>query len=777
MADVRARWRSLVLAGLIAGVAAGLAAACLSGGVRTGTALERLRAKAHTSDALVFSSQVGAFHPDWTLLEDRPEVANLARWALVFGDIGGQEGQDELLFAPADDRWLRTVDRPVIVDGRDLDHDADDELLVAEGLAAQEGIAVGDTVPFTPFTTADAEVPPPSGPHLELRVVGIMRTPLEPLWVADGFAVASRGLLTRHPEVAFYENAAVQLHDGPAAARDLQAHVDGDVAPGTPILDLEVVARRVTATTDVERTVLFLLAAVIALAGVVLAGQVVSRSAAGIGDDARTLSAFGLPRRGIALAAALAHGPAAAVAAVTCLLGVLVVSRWLPFGLAARLDPDLGAQLDLVVTGPACAVVVLAVLGGSFLAAWRVAGTDHGRSHRTRPGLLDWVRTHAPVLVGLGTTMAFRAGRGRRGIPTRPALLGAVVGVMGVAGAATVDAGLHDALAHPERAGMTWDAMVLPAPAETGSGAPGLPVDAVLARPEVDAVARVDRRALSADGVGVPAWALRAVDGSPESPIDLAVLDGRPPEVQGEAAIGPETAKALGVGIGETIELEDGREVTVVGTALFPAEVHAGFDEGIWLRPGDFDDLAPFDEPADRALAVRLTRGVGVDEGVGALAAAVAPTGGFATPAEAPPELTNLQDVVPLPRWLAGFLAVLALAALLHVLTSSARARQHDFAVLRALGVTRRGTRLVVHVQGLATVLAGLALGLPVGVALGRVGWQLITERVPLAHVAPVAAVALVLLVPAAGLLSQVVALGPGRRLRRLAPAEVLRSE
>jgi ABC-type antimicrobial peptide transport system permease subunit len=156
---------------------------------------------------------------------------------------------------------------------------------------------------------------------------------------------------------------------------------------------------------------------------------------------------------------------------------------------------------------------------------------------------------------------------------------------------------------------------------------------------------------------------------------------------------------------------------------------------------------------------------------------AVQPAGAVVTPVERPPELTNLRDIVPLPRAVGAFLALLGVAALLHVLSSSARAHARDFAVLRAIGVTRGETSLVLRVQGLAVFLAGLALGIPLGIAAGRVSWQLVAQSVPLGHVSPVAAVALICLIPAALAVSQLVATAPGLRLRRLRPAEVLRSE
>ena len=118
-ADVRHRWRSLVALGLLAGVTAGLAFAASAGARRTSTALDRLRARTNASDAVVFTSQVGEILPDWTRLRARPEIETLARWALVFGEIGGDPGG--VLFAPVDGTWTGDVDRPLVVKGRMFD--------------------------------------------------------------------------------------------------------------------------------------------------------------------------------------------------------------------------------------------------------------------------------------------------------------------------------------------------------------------------------------------------------------------------------------------------------------------------------------------------------------------------------------------------------------------------------------------------------------------------------------------------------------------------------
>ncbi|MDP1803894.1 MAG: hypothetical protein Q8K72_01885, partial [Acidimicrobiales bacterium] len=348
-------------------------------------------------------------------------------------------------------------------------------------------------------------------------------------------------------------------------------------------------------------------------------------------------------------------------------------------------------------------------------------------------------------------------------MPVRPALAGAVVGVVGIAAAISVEAGLRDAVDHPERAGVAWDAQIVLAE-DVGLSANGFPpglTAGVQALDEVDGVAQVDHTATAVGALGVQTYSISAV--GPGSSVELVTVDGRGPRAPGEVALGPQTAEDLGLAIGDTVPVgPDGLPLRMVGLALFPSDVHAEFDEGLWLDPAD---LAIVGADPERSLAVRLAPDVSPAQGIAALQEVADPIGAVALPAEVPPELRNLRDVLPLPRWLAGFLAVLAVTAALHVLLASTRARRRDFAVLRTLGMTRGGTRLVLNVQGLALFAVGLGAGLPLGVATGRVAWRLIASSVPLDVVSPFAALALTALVPATLLVSQLVAAGPGRRL------------
>lgn len=69
--DLRARWTSLLVLGVLAGLTVGLAVAAFDGALRTGSALSRLEERNLASDAVVFTSQSSFEQPDWS---DRKSV-------------------------------------------------------------------------------------------------------------------------------------------------------------------------------------------------------------------------------------------------------------------------------------------------------------------------------------------------------------------------------------------------------------------------------------------------------------------------------------------------------------------------------------------------------------------------------------------------------------------------------------------------------------------------------------------------------------------------------
>ena len=223
-------------------------------------------------------------------------------------------------------------------------------------------------------------------------------------------------------------------------------------------------------------------------------------------------------------------------------------------------------------------------------------------------------------------------------------------------------------------------------------------------------------------------------------------------------------------------------QVKIVGEALFPSDVHSEFDEGLWLAPAEFDAVVPPIGPAGsisdgRLVAVRFEPGVSSQKGFEHLQSALGPLVTDIEPPDTPVELANLENVRTLPQVLAVFLGLIAVAALGSVLLSCARRRGHEFAVLRALGMTRGNIRTILNSQGTAIGLFGLVVGIPLGLVVGRLGWRAIAARVPLSEVAPFALAAILIIIPAMLLAANVLALWPGRVALSHTPAEKLRTE
>ena len=784
--DLRARWRSLVVLGLLAGLTGGFALAALSGARRTDTALARLRTRTNASDAAVFASQARNAHPDFAGLARRPEIKALAGWNLMFGEFDGDPGG--VLFAPSDGKWVGEIDKPVVLRGRMFNPASSDEMVIDETLARYPDAHIGKVVDLHLYLdTQDQTGTPPQGPDLHLRIVGVVRNVQQFLFVTDGQALVSPGAIKRYgkvPNVSIHENAYVQLrdpvHDGAALQRD----VNKFVGPGTPILDFHEVARRVETSTAVESSALLLLFVAVAAAGGVLVGQALSRSAAVIGGDADVLRAIGLTRREMVLAATLPHIVSAATGIATGVLTAVIASRWFPVGIAARIDPDRGIHADWLVLAPGILAVATLLLTGVAMVARRSSNLASDRSRRSHSGLARWVRRNAPATVGVGASMALESGGERSRVAVRPALIGAMVGVLGVTAALTINHGLRDALAHPARAGVTWDATVAPADRDyTLDGLAPAFLQRVRAVPDVEAASLGDRELIPVNDVGVPTFMFRPIGDSNGRPISLTLTAGRGPRRADEGVIGPATARELHVKVGSIVKVGTAkREIKIVGEGLFPSDVHAGFDQGLWLQPGGFVAIAPTPNlekqiGPERIVVVRFSPHVSTAAAMKQLSSTLGDTTGGIATADVPVELLNLRNVRTLPVVLAMFLAFLAIAAAWHVLMTSARIRRREFAILRSIGLTRRGMRSVLNSQATTIGAAGLLVGIPVGVIGGRAAWAVVTSRVPLENVAPWPAVGIALILPGVILIANAIAFWPGRRVMRLRPAQVLRTE
>ena len=140
-------------------------------------------------------------------------------------------------------------------------------------------------------------------------------------------------------------------------------------------------------------------------------------------------------------------------------------------------------------------------------------------------------------------------------------------------------------------------------------------------------------------------------------------------------------------------------------------------------------------------------------------------------------EVQTIRDVAALPLALSAFLALLAIGAVGHALSIAVRRRRHELAVLRALGLTRLQSRMVVVTQASVLAVIGLLFGVPLGIALGRTIWRVAAGMTPLAYHPPLAALALLLIGPLALLAANALAAWPARRAARLRVGQILRIE
>ena len=122
-------------------------------------------------------------------------------------------------------------------------------------------------------------------------------------------------------------------------------------------------------------------------------------------------------------------------------------------------------------------------------------------------------------------------------------------------------------------------------------------------------------------------------------------------------------------------------------------------------------------------------------------------------------------------------LALLAIGVVANLLVTSIRRRRHDLAILKTLGVGRRGISATVGWQ--ATTLVGVALlvGLPIGIAIGREIWSVFADGLGIPRDPRTPMVAVVLAIPIALVIGNVIAAIPAFFAGRTAPAQILRTE
>ncbi len=798
--DLRRRWRSLAVLTLLIALAGATVMAALADARRGASALRRLSAPTLPATTAVLPNTPGF---DWSKVEKLPEVAALTKFIVdgLFAFQGYPDGVQG--FPPVDAAYGTTIEKPVIFAGRNYNPSRDDEVVVTPKFVSTFHKGVGDTVVLDLPSAKQLADPANSsgvskydGPHIKARIVGVVLTP----WgiSADtgqgrGGILMSPGVVTRYPaetlgnqrnpENPNYVNALVRLRGGEAAIpqfREDLARVTG--RSDIDVWDLPEMYRDAQRQIAFEARCLVAFAAAAFVAALFLIGQAIARYATASAAELQTMRALGMtPRQAIVTAAA---GPAIAglLGALLAAGGAFVFSRWTPTGSAAPLEISRGLTWDWVVLGPGIVVIAALVVAGAAAAAWlALSAARRGKASHRSVVASSVSRAGFGVPVVMGTRFALESGRGRTAVPVRPALVGAVSGVLGILAVFTFSHGVSDAASHPERFGQTYQLGYFAGFNGQNFG----PTDKLVAalRSNTDVTGLDDGLTAVATGPrGNGSVSLFAYGDGPKA-LPAVVSSGRLPRAADEVLLAPRTLSALHTRVGARVELKGNKHPVsylVTGSGLVPEGPHNTYADGGWVTPAGYHAL--FTGFKFRIVLIALRPAIRGPHAAAALAASITRAHpdlkGVSFEAPQPPSgIENLRHVRVLPILLGAFLVLLALGAVGHALATAVRRRSHDLAVLRALGMTQWQCRRIVITQATVLALIGLIFGVPLGLAIGRSVWRAVADYTPIEYVPPLAVWALVLVVPAALLLANLLAAWPGHRAARLRVASILRAE
>ena len=453
-----------------------------------------------------------------------------------------------------------------------------------------------------------------------------------------------------------------------------------------------------------------------------LGGIAIVRSVAASGAEVETLRAIGFTRRQTTTAAAAR--PAAAVVAG---VGGAAVIAWLlsgryPIGVGRQGEPSPGRHADLAILPAGVAVLVLVGVAAALLAAWRVGRPRPigGVPLGSRSGGVG--ATDLPLPMTMGARLALER---RPGVGGRSATAALTFGVTAVAAALTFGAGLDRGSQDGRLSGQSFDTYTVRV------GAADVPTDAVAAWRDDGRVVVGDphRQHRHADRrIGRSrVFALTDLKGR----FDDHPLRGRIPAAPDEISFAPTEMRRLGLDVGDTVEL-GGRTMHVVGEVFTPQAGHTNYDEGARVAPATLDALVAAGDPVKfDSIVIDAAPGVPVEQ-YGELWHGVEGDVGGRVEAQ-----RNLSPTRLLPRLLAGFVVILTIGATGYAIASTARRRRREVAVLQVLGLTRRQARATVGWHAAIATLVAIAIGVPLGFAIGRTLWQALAEDLPIRYVRP----------------------------------------
>ena len=767
---LRRRWAGYLGLVLIIGLTGGVALGAAAAARRTESSFPVFLASTNPSDLTVQYSQANAsagLPPFAHVVAGLALVRHAESAVEPVADVLGPDGAPlpasiaasiTVASVASVDGLYFDQDRVGVLAGRMADPASRDEVMVNARAASLLGLRVGELVPIGFYTDAQAGSPGYGTARvrpvvrIEARITGLVEFNDE---LVQDDTDRPQGDLLFTPALTKTLLAAgtssgiswygLKLDGGAGSVPAVEREADSRLGAGGAAWFRVASADEAQMQSSIEPDWIALAAfAVIALAVTMLVGaQAIARQVRAGGADQMVLRALGAGPAMVAADCLL--GPLGAVAAGALLAVAVAVafSPVAPIGPVRPVYPAPGVAFDWTVLGAgflllACVfgavVVILAARAAARRDGWTASPPVPARG--SAAGRLA-VASGLPPAAVAGFQFAFDsgAGRGRRAVPARSALSAAVLAVVIVVTTLTFGSSLSALVSHPALYGWNWSYAL--ASNQGPEAVPGQQVDGEL-------------RAAP----GVAAWAT----------VSLRLQD--PVTIVG-------TATMPTVGLSDVLHTSMGTGALASAQLLGAAAANcAGPPAMTFVR------LRP-DVSAAAGLAAMRRVTAGVNRELAAVSPASPCHGDVlgVLPVQHPAQIANYSALSAAPSLLAAGLAGGAVAALFLTLFASVRRRRQDLAVLKTIGFTRRQLAATVAWQATVAAIVGSAVGIPLGIALGRWLWTAFARQIYAVPQPAVPVLSIVLLPLCALALVNLVAALPGRSAARTPAALALRAE
>ncbi len=751
---LRTRWRGCAGIALLLGLTLGPTLFAIAGARRTQSWNDRFLRSVNASTMSV-ASATGLDPAGDAAISALPQVASSRMWVsmdmavLVDGspDFSQQFEPSGTLDGEYFDQDRFTVRRGVLPDPTRPDEVAFNELA-----AERYGYHVGQVLQLGVYSQAQYSDPSflahPTAPaqRRAVTVVGIGLFPDEVL--QDDADRTGRLLLTP----AFTTGAAPYLTYGLRAL--VLEHGDADVAtvtasvqrlqpPGAEIRFTSTDRLHARQALRPWSIMLALFGLIAGLAGLILGIQAIARLHRRDRAEREMLRAYGAPPRAILLSSLIAPTAGVVAGIGLAVVAAIAASSLMPIGPVRTVGAERGVDVDATVLGFGVIVFVVVLFVATLVIA-RLGSAERTatlrRSRRTSRLVGAAASAGLPPTMVTGLRMTFERNDGT-GVPMRSVIGGAAIAIAALVAGITFAASLATLTSTPRLFGWDWNTMVM---AGNGYGN----IDAG----QTAAILGADEHVAdwsgayfgddTVDGLRVPLLGMQ-----PASAVTPPIVRGRNIRAADEIVLGAATAADLGKHIGDTVTLAGGgdpHQVNIVGIATFPTirrihishislgvgaivvpELVPGYDRDITGVQGT--NLGP------HVLFVRYRPGTNAHDELVLLRSTTAPLAGFAgidiLPPQRPAEIVNSSSLGGAPVDLSIALALGAAVSLALALGTSVRRRSKELAILTALGFTRRQLAATVAWHSTAATVIGLAIGVPLGVALGRGLWTLFADQ------------------------------------------------